>query len=124
MNLFFILLLLALIAGGVYVYQRLVTIEREIRAEQGSENQAETAPEVKPEAPPRPEPVPVAAVNETMDSRIMRLIEETPGLSQTELYEEFADTERRDIQKLLREMDQQGRLRREKKGNSYRLHPL
>jgi len=129
MNLFFILMLLALIAAGYYVYQRLLKIEREIRAGQLRAAGEEDRPAMKPDKGPVP-PVPEAAAGDIpfggagLKERIMLAVEGTPGLAQTELYEKLPDGDRRELQKLLRELDQSGQLRREKKGSSYRLYPL
>ena len=120
MNLFFILLLVALIAAGYYVYQRLLTIEREIRAEQGALIE-EDVPIVPDSAP---QDVEASTDTVGVKDRVMSAVEETPGLAQTELYAKFPDEDRRLLQKLLRELDQAGKLRREKKGSSYRLYPL
>lgn len=132
MTVFFILLLLALIAGGYYVYQRLLTIEREIRADQRALAEEQDTPLETHTEDAGDEPVAAAVVSveetasagNSLEDRILALVEESPGMSQPQLYAAFADGDRRELQKLLREMDQQGRLRREKKGNSYRLHPL
>ena len=131
MNLFFILLLLALIASGYYIYQRLLKVEREIRADQRALVDEDDSPGIEPDAETAaPEPGPV--VDETdapleevgLKGRIMLAVEGSPGLAQTELYAKLPDEDRRELQKLLRELDQAGSLRREKKGSSYRLYPL
>lgn len=128
MNLFFMLLLLALIVGGYYVYQRLLTIERDIRADQRSsaeEDVSASAKESGEEASPGHATTTGAAdVQETLSAQVLRLVREHPGFVQPELYVRFGEDKRRELQKLLRELDQQGLLRREKKGNSYRLYPL
>jgi hypothetical protein len=116
-NLFFILLLIALIGAGYYVYQRLLELEREIRAEQQVHVGAEESPAIAPGPASSTE---VTGVSE----KIIGAIEDSPGLAQTELYVKFPEKDRRELQKLLRELDSAGRLRREKKGNSYLLYPL
>ena len=131
MNLFFILLLIALIVAGYYVYQRLITIEHEIRAEQRSRIDPEDSPsaDVKIESSASE---PESKVDDSgaqgeepgVKEQIRLAVEETPGLAQTELYAKFPDQDRRELQKLLRELDQSGQLRRDKKGSSYRLYPL
>ncbi len=130
MQLFFILLLIALIAAGYYVYRRLLEIEREIRAEQRALVDEDDSSSVEAEPAPAPAVQEASAGNETPNSgrelseAILQRVEENPGLTQTELYANFPGKDRRDLQKILRELDQQGQLRREKKGTSYRLHPL
>ena len=129
MNLFFILLLFALIAAGYYVYQRLLKIEREIRADKYTAAAEDHTPPHEPEstvAEPLPTAVTPAVASQDLGLReqVLLAIAERPGLAQTELYGRFPDAERRELQKLLRELDQSGKLKREKKGNSYQLYPL
>ena len=131
MNLFFILLLLALIASGYYVYQYLLRLEREIRAEQQIAANAEESSDIKPVASssvsePPLEVIAEHPVSEELEvrDRIMFYVEGSPGLAQTELYTKISDVDRRELQKVLRELDQAGRLRREKQGSSYQLYPL
>ncbi len=126
MNLFFILLLIALIGAGYYVYQRLLAIEREIRADQKALATEEPAPVVS--GPTEVQAVPDVSKEQSSEDglvdRIKQAVEDSPGMTQTELYERFSSEDRRDLQKLLRQLDQQAQLRREKKGSSYRLYPL
>lgn len=129
MNLFFILLLIALIVAGWYVYQRLLAIEREIRADQRALATEKAASENSPAAPVKTETVPAATVDTEestagLTEKIMLVVENSPGMKQTELYAEFPEEDRRDLQKLLRELDDQGCLQREKKGSSYCLYPM
>ncbi len=126
MNFFFILLLLALIAAGYYVYKRLLKIEHEIRASRPSLAGEEDRPATKPDKGPVA-PVPEAAEDHVpfgagLKEQIMLAVEASPGLAQAEIYEKFPEADRRELQKLLRKLDQSGQLRREKKGSSYRLY--
>ena len=131
MNLFFILLLIAMIAAGYYVYQRLLQVEREIRADQRALVPEENSPTLDAGIN---SPVPASeskldasaglALELGIQERSGQAVEENPGLSQPELYAQFPAEDRRELQKLLRELDQSGQLRREKKGSSYRLYPL
>ncbi len=130
MTFFFLLLLLFLIVGGYYVYKRLLELEREIRAEQSTlddeSESSETSAEEKSSASAvvlsEEADVPSAGIG--LEERVVQAVIETPGLAQTELYQQFPDDQRRDIQKLLRKLDQAGNLRREKQGSSYCLYPL
>ncbi|MCF6179083.1 MAG: FAD-binding protein [Geopsychrobacter sp.] len=103
------------------------SIEREIRATQQRRVDEPELPKAS-EAPTVETPVVEqdsqlnAAENLLED--LLATVRETPGLTQLELYRHFADRDRRELQKMLRELDRQGRLRREKKGSSYRLFPL
>lgn len=127
-QLFFILLLVALICGGYFVYQRLKEIEREIRAEQQMQKQEE--PQTASQAVDAPveekaeEENPVAARQGGLGVLILQAVARTPGVTQVELYADFPDEERRELQRQLRELDREGRVRREKQGSSYRLYPL
>ncbi len=122
MHWFFILLLIVLIVAGYYVYRRLLEIEREIRAEQRALSEEVETSEEQDDI----DDVAVVSVVEEagLTEKILARVEDNPGLTQTDLYGYFPTEDRREMQKILRELDQQGRLRREKKGNSYRLHPL
>ena len=130
MNLFFILLLIAFIAAGYYVYQRLLKVEREIRADQHAlveEDDSVIKSDLEPVAP---EPAQKVAESDPiaedvgLNDQIMLVVEASPGLAQAEIYDKFPGTDRRELQKLLRQLDQTGQLRREKKGSSYRIYPL
>ena len=130
MNLFFILLLLAFIAAGYYVYQRLLKIEREIRADQSVLVEEEDSAIVPDIGPASPEPAQKVADSDALaeeiglKEQIMSAVEGSPGLAQAEIYDKFPGEDRRELQKLLRQLDQNGQLRREKKGSSYMIYPL
>jgi len=130
MYVFFILLLLVLIAAGYYIYQRLLTVEREIRADQRALADEDDSPVLQteidsavPEPRLNPEDEEGLAVGLGIKEQVELAVSATPGLAQTELYAKFPSTDRRELQKLLRELDASGQLRREKKGSSYRLYP-
>ena len=57
------------------------------------------------------------------DEALLKVINDLPGLLQTELYELFPGEERKRLQGLLLRLDQQGAVRREKKKGSYRVFP-
>ncbi len=130
MNLFFILLLIAFIVAGYYVYQRLLKIEREIRADQHSlveEDDSVIESDIEPVSPEPAQKVEDSdALSEDigLNDQIVLVVEGSPGLAQAEIYDKFPNEDRRELQKLLRQLDQAGRLRREKKGSSYRIYPL
>ena len=138
MGWFGFLLLLLIFAGGVYFYQKLLSIEHEIRREQAeSRPVAQSSPGddvVKPEvAPPifkeqvKLEP----AVPDTRNNRptnledgLLKVVTELPGLLQTEIYALFPGEERKRLQTLLLQLDRNGVIRREKKKSSYRVFPV
>lgn len=143
MGWFWFLVFLALVAGGIYLYQKLLAIEQEIRREQADELrrlekekvEADTADEiVKPDvAPPifreqvKLEPASDADENSatpvTLEEGLMKVINDLPGLMQTELYALFPGEEKKNLQGLLLKLDRKGVIRREKKKNSYRVFP-
>ncbi len=130
MNLFFILLLIAFVVAGYYVYQRLLKIEREIRADQHAlveEDDSVIEPDIElVSSGPAQKVEDNDALSEDMslNDQIVLAVEGSPGLAQAEIYDKFPDNDRRELQKLLRQLDQSGQLRREKKGSSYRIYPL
>ncbi len=130
MNLFFILLLIAFIAAGYYVYKRLLKIEREIRADQHAlvdEDDSVIESDIEPissEPAQKVEDSDVLSKDIGLNDQIVLVVEGSPGLAQAEIYDKFPDKDRRELQKLLRQLDQSGQLRREKKGSSYQIYPL
>lgn len=135
---FWFIVLLLLAGAGFYFYQKMVTIEREIRAEQGGER----APVVEPKAPddkqedasdspivtPEVEKMtakvePVADESLSLADEILAAVGNLPGVKQTELYSSFSDVDKKDLQKLLKELADSGQLKREKKGSSFILYP-
>ncbi|WP_020676553.1 hypothetical protein [Geopsychrobacter electrodiphilus] len=128
MHWFMLLLLATLIAGGYYVYQRLLTIEREIREEQNlvsDQHEEHSFVETPPFDASTPEKAPiVTTTEEDLGVEILAFVALNPGLSQAEVYARFPDSDRRELQKRLRKFDQAGSVRREKEGSSYRLYPV
>ena len=134
---FWFIILLLVIGAGFYFYQKMMTIEREIHAEQEIEKARVVAvqePEKQPEETPpntvfdsenSPAPVePERAEASTLEATISVEVTKQPGIKQTELYPLFADTNRKQIQKLIKEMADKGVLRREKQGSSFLLYPV
>jgi hypothetical protein len=135
---FWFIVFLLILGAVFYFYQKMSEIEREIRA--GEEIVKKTEPE-----PPRQEdseldtvpPVvsdevknmaaraePVADEPLTLEDEILGAVINLPGVRQTELYDSFADVNRKKLQQLLKEMEESGKIRREKQGSSYQLFPL
>ncbi len=133
---FWFVVLLLFVGAGFYFYQKMMTIEREIRAEQEVEN-VHTAAEQgtgkqEDEIPQStvfdsedsfpsidPEMVEVTTLEETIFAEILR----KPGIKQTELYPLFADTNKKQLQQLIKEMADTKILKREKQGSSFLLYP-
>jgi len=142
---FWFIVVLLLAGAGFYFYQKMMEIEREIRTEQ-EVGQVVTevppaAPAEKPEAvkeeevadPPVVTPevekmaakaTPVADEDMSLEGEILEAVNNLPGVKQTELYSSFSDVSKKQLQTLLKELDDAGKLKREKKGSSYLLYPV
>ena len=139
---FWFVLLLLLAGAGFYFYQKMMGIEREIRAEQEA---GQVSSEVAATPVPIPKPVqeevsdseivtpevdkmtakvvPVADASLSLEDEILAAIENLPGVKQTELYSSFADISKKQLQQMLKDLADSGKLKREKKGSSYLLYP-
>lgn len=138
---FWFMMLLLIVGGCFYLYHRMVVIEEEIRAgqaivkkpvekplqeTQSSDDAEEIAspPVVTTEVESMaPKVEPVANDSLSLDDEIFSAIQNLPGIKQTELYNSFADINKKKLQQLLKEMDDEGKIKREKKGSSYLLFP-
>ena len=130
---FWFIVLLLCIGAGFYFYQKMMSIEQEIRAEQELEKANSPAvqePKKHPEESPKTtifdsendlavviqEPV-------TIEETILAEVLKNPGLKQTDLYQLPVETSKKQMQKLLKEMADNGKIKRGKKGSSYLLYP-
>jgi CHASE3 domain sensor protein len=144
---FWFIVLLLLAGAGFYFYQKMMAIEREIRSEQEADSGAAqvVAKSAQGGGTPEPEVVeqkvsestivtpevekmttkaePVADDSSSLEDEILAAVKNLPGIKQTELYTSFADINRKQLQQMLKEMDENGKLKREKKGSSYLLYP-
>jgi len=144
---FWFIVLLLVVGAGFYFYQKMMAIEREIRAELDAV--ATTAVVVaapdKKAVDPEPELVketttdsstitsavekmtskaePIADESFSLEDEILAAVKNLPGVKQTELYSSFGDVNRKQLQKMLKKMADAGKLRREKKGSSYFIYP-
>ncbi len=125
---FWFVVFLLMVGAAFYMYQRLKTIESEIRDEQFGEQGAVTPSKEDPpkpavaearkdQAPQEAEPAP-----ETEDDEIVALVRRSPGMKQTELYGQLPGQSPKQLQQVLRKMAEDGVIRREKVGSSYRLY--
>lgn len=141
---FWFIVLLLLAGAGFFFYQKMMAIEREIRAEQEADSAAEAGEPVKTEAPVAeeeedaldphvvtPEVEKMTAKAEPVDDdglsledEILIAVKNLPGIKQTELYSSFSDVSKKHLQQVLKDMDDSEKLKREKKGSSYLLYPL
>ena len=142
---FWFIVLLAIAGAGFYFYQKLTTIEREIRAEQAAEKARAAASgpkavekaKVEPEPEPEPEPVLVAVEREptiaetpvpdefsSTEDEILAAVNNLPGIRQTELSESFPDIEKKKFQQSVKKLADNGSVRREKDCSSYLIFPV
>jgi len=132
---FWFILLLLLAGAGFYFYQKMMKIEREIRVEQEVEMASDTTAQ-EPVVVEDVEPETVAAVVEKkeetsaggteqarVEERVLAEIAKQPGIKQTELYTIFSAENKKQLQRVLKEMADSGQLKREKEGSSYLLFP-
>lgn len=166
---FWFIILLLVIGAGFFFYQKMMVIEREIRADMDAqlssvgttqepltddaESEVKKDTDVEPDVAAEPDNSPVVppeTVEETaednpivipevekmvakiapvedeamsLEDEILAAVTNLPGIKQTELYDSFTDVERKQLQKLIRDMDEAGKLKREKQGTSYLLYP-
>ncbi len=140
--LWFVVLLL--IAGaGFYFYQKMLLIEREIRAEQAGAPETAKVPEVSPSDTEEsvedssesvlvtpvvenmtPEVAPVGDADFDLADEVLAAVNNLPGIKQTELYVSFADINKKQLQITVKDLADQGQLKREKQGSSYLLYPV
>ena len=134
---FWFIVLLLVVGAGFYFYQKMKSIEREIYAEQKIESAPDTTAQ---EAEKPPVDIPQTTVFDTesklstvaqevsepatLEVSILAEVANQPGLKQTDLYPLFAATDKKQLQRLLKEMADAGRLKREKKSSTYLLYPI
>ena len=129
---FWIVLLLILLGGGFYFYQRLTDLEREIRAEQerekeqqarqGSGETSAAAPLEKESAQPAAQTVAAEPAAELVENSILRIICAQPGVIQSDLYGDLPQLNKKQTQQMVRELVEEGKVRRERQGNSFKLY--
>lgn len=137
---FWFIILLLVVGAGFYFYQKLIAIEREIHAEQQAytaalqkvEKVPEEVPDVKEPAPEKEDPAsetaPTPVVTEkgepiSLEEMIYAAVNKQAGIKQTDLYPIFSATGKKQLQRLIKKLADDGRLRREKQGSSYLLYP-
>ncbi|HEY5674481.1 MAG TPA: hypothetical protein VIR78_12295 [Malonomonas sp.] len=136
---FWFIMLLLVAGAGFYFYQKLTTIEREIRTEQAAEKARAVASSAEVVEPEQPEEVPelvavereptiaetpVPVVFASFEDEILAAINNLPGIRQTELSASFPDVEKKKFQQTLKKLADDGSVRREKEGSSYQLFPV
>ena len=134
---FWFIVLLLVIGAGFYFYQKMKSIEREIYAEQKIEaaqnttaQKAEKQPVDVPQTTVFDSETDLSAVvyevseSATLEDSILAEVAKQPGLKQTDLYPLFAATNKKQLQRLIKEMADEGKLKREKKSSTYLLYPV
>ena len=138
MGFFFSLLgMAAMTALGLYGYGKLRDLEMHIRTDLGEAGKGKEPPLEKREEPAvrkaKVEKIIPEEREETkegssdvpesspLEQQILEEVSRRPGILQSDLYEYLPAIERRALQKILLDMDRQGKLRREKEKSSYRL---
>ena len=137
---FCFIVFLLLVGAGFYFYQKLRAIEAEIRAERKDESvhcpvsqgsvaanaeknvfEAE-ATVVVSEAKPKVDSKSINAEIAGNEAAIIAVVKKQAGMKQTELYTLLADINKKQLQQTVKDMADNGVLRREKKGSSYLLY--
>ncbi len=134
---FWFIILLLVIGAGFYFYQKIISIEREIHAEQelaAAHNVPAQETEKQPAVAPQmtvfdsgssPETVAQKRTDPTtLEKTILEEVTKQAGIKQTDIYPLFAATNKKQLQKLIKEMADNGKLKREKKSSSYLLYPV
>lgn len=103
----------------VYIYHWLVTLEREIRSEVGSEE-----PDGSSDFVGEKKGATEQSLLDPLSQRIISLVAASPGLLQKEVYGQLADLDRSKIQKRLQQMAATGELLRVRAGSSYKLYRI
>ncbi len=130
-------------ALGIYGYQKLKGLERDIRhemeeatwksSEPGSPQKDDSrvsvvekssAPAEKPLETKQPPVKSVKAKPQrppTLENRILEAVAKSPGILQADLYDHFPEQDRRVLQKVLLGMDREELLERKKEKSTYKL---
>ena len=127
---FWFVLLLIVLGGGFYFYQRMLALEQEIRAEQEREKelQARQVNQETAAAAPRneePERTVAAADNpatEIAENPILQFVCAHPGVVQADLYADIPQLNKKQAQQMIRELVDAGKIRRERLGSSFKLY--
>ncbi len=134
---FWFIILLLIVGGGFYFYQKMMVIEREIRAEQDAEksNICETVENDNHSEDTDPHGTVFDTENElsagtsekeemtSLEKSLLLEVSKQPGLKQTDLYLLFADTNKKQMQQVLKGLADRKILKREKRGSSFLLYP-
>ena len=134
---FWFVLLLILMGGAFYFYQRMRALEQQIRADQALEKERQQSQQQKANVPgssavseaseksaPVVEPESTTSGGQSVDSRqpVISAIQSQPGVLQTDIYGQLPQLSKRQVQQLIRQLTDEGKIRRERSGSSYQLY--
>jgi len=119
---FWFVVFLLMVGAAFYMYQRLKSIESEIRDEQLREKEGITVQQETPSKPPVAAPSRSGTPSADEEDGIVALIRKSPGIRQTELYCQLDAQNPKQLQQVLKKMADDGEIRREKEGSSFRLY--
>lgn len=132
---FWIVVFLLLLGGTFYFYQKMKALEQQIRAEQALEKAsyqsesaaADSATELTSAAPTPARTVPAAPASgepsvETVSDPVLHAIESQPGVLQADIYAQLHEFNKRQVQQMIRQLVEDGKVRRERAGSSYQLY--
>jgi len=114
------ILLLLLLAAGVFIYRWLTIMEKEIRAEIEAVDTAPSsgAPTEKlSQVKPAPD-------TDVIADQVLAMIHSHPDLLQKDIYALLPDLDKNQIQKMLIILDQSGTISRIRSGNTFKLKLL
>jgi hypothetical protein len=124
---FWFILLLLIIGTGFYLQSSAREVEDEIKSLQEQPCATkDVKPVVESNVPPSTEPedlVKEPAATDPLISQIIEIVENNPGMKQTELYPQVSDVSKKVLQQTLKELADGGCLKREKNGSTYLLFP-
>ncbi len=135
MSFFGFLLLVVLILAGAWCYQWLRRVEEEIRSELGT-GEASSDEDVTGNGSPEKNGTTVgkkveegaagagdvAGDGNGLAGAVLAAVAAEPGVKQTALYGRFPGSSKKRLQDLLRRLEKEGRLTRERAGGTYRLY--
>jgi hypothetical protein len=111
------ILFVLLLTGGIVVYYFLAQMEQEIRAELTATEDPEPHLEKSTTAESRQN-----ASDESLDTLLCGIIQNSPGILQTDLYQQLPDIDKKLVQKELLMLDRSGNISRVRSGNTYQLN--
>ena len=132
---FWFILFLVVLGAGFYFYQRMTTLERQIRVEQALEKERQdselstTTPATEVASAPvttsKTASASIPPGDQSVDKGqdpVLMAIHSQPGVLQADIYDQLPQFNRRQIQQMIRQLVEDGKVRREREGSSYQLY--